>query len=114
MKMAAALFATCAAPVAAETVRCDLDGTALSFPIDMAQFAPPQNPAEPPQRRLTTVTMGAAKFPAEPVVMDGARGFWAEDVNGAELLMIMQPDGAAVLSNSTTNDRLTGTCTVTQ
>ena len=114
MKMQAILCASLATPAAAEVINCNLSGTGVSFEIDRAQLAPPHNDGEPPQRRVTTVQMGDARFPAEPIVMADVRGFWAEGMGGSEVMMVMQPDGSAVYADTRAGERLTGTCEVLQ
>lgn len=98
----------------AEVVTCDLSGTPVRFAIDHSQFAPAIDNAEPPRRRITTVQMGGASFPAEPLLMGNIRGFWAEGLGGSDIMMVMQADGSAVLSNTRAGQRLTGRCEVTQ
>ncbi len=114
MKMQVVLCASLAGPAMAEVVTCDLSGTQLSFAIDHAQFAPAMDSAEPPRRRITTVQMGDARFPAEPLLMGNVRGFWAEGMGGSDIMMVMQADGSAVLSNTRAGQRITGTCEVMQ
>lgn len=98
----------------AEVVSCDLSGVPVQFEIDRAQFAPPINKAEPEQRRITTVSMGDAQFPAEPIMMGDVRGFWAEGLAGSDVMMVMQGDGSAVYADTRAGERLTGTCEVRQ
>ena len=114
MRMQAFLCATLSTPAMAEVVTCDLSGTPVSFAIDATQFAPAINKNEPERRRITTVSMGDATFPAEPLMMGDVRGFWAEGMGGSDVMMVMQSDGSAVYSNTRAGQRLTGTCTVTQ
>ena len=98
----------------AEVVSCDLSGTPVRFEIDYAQFAPPMNPNEPTQRRVTTVQMGDAQFPAEPILMGDVRGFWAEGMGDSDVMMVMQADGSAIYADARAGERLTGTCEVLQ
>ena len=112
IKMPALLCATLAGPAVAEVVTCDLSGTAVRFEIDRAQFAPAVDLAEPPRRRITTVQMGDAQFPAEPIMMGDVRGFWAEGLAGSDVMMVMQADGSAVYADTRAGTRLTGTCEV--
>ncbi|PJI91912.1 hypothetical protein BC777_0753 [Yoonia maricola] len=114
MKVPAVLCAVMAGPAMAEVVSCDLSGTLVRFEIERSQFAPPMNPNEPTQRRVTTVQMGDAQFPAEPIMMDNIRGFWAEGAGGSDIMMVMQGDGSAVYADTSTGARLTGTCEVSQ
>ncbi len=114
MKMPALLCATMAGSAAAETVSCDLSGVPIQFEIDRAQFAPAIDTQEPVRRRVTTVQMGEAQFPAEPIMMGDVRGFWAEGMGGSDIMMVMQGDGSAVYANTRAGERLTGTCEVLQ
>ncbi len=114
MKMQALLCASLSGPAAAEVVICDLSGIPVQFEIEREQFAPPLDLAEPPRRRITTVQMGDAEFPAEPILMGDVRGFWAEGLAGSEVMMVMQADGSAVYANTRAGERLTGTCEVLQ
>lgn len=114
MKIPAFLCATLAGPAMAETIACDLSGIPVQFQIDPAQFAPARDTAEPPRRRITTVQMGDATFPAEPIMMGDVRGFWAEGLAGSDVMMVMQSDGTAVYADTRAGERLTGTCEILQ
>ncbi|MEJ8560506.1 hypothetical protein QTO30_04175 [Yoonia sp. GPGPB17] len=114
MKAATAICAAMAGPTMAEVVSCDFSGTPIQFEIDYAQFAPPMNPDEPTQRRVTTVQLGEATFPAEPILLGDIRGFWADGMGGSDVMMVMQGDGSAVYANTRAGERLTGTCEVLQ
>jgi hypothetical protein len=114
MKMQAFLCATLSGPALAEVVTCDLSGTPVSFAIDASQFAPAFDKNEPERRRITTVRMGEATFPAEPLMMGNVRGFWADGMGGSDIMMVMQADGSAVYSDVRAGERITGTCAVTQ
>ena len=114
MKMPTLLCATLPLPAMAETITCDLSGAAVQFEIDRNQFAPAIDAQEPARRRVTTVQMGDATFPAEPIMMDDIRGFWAEGLGGTDVMMVMQGDGSAVLTDTRAGRRLTGTCEVSQ
>ena len=114
MKMPALLCATLSGPAMAEIVSCDLSGVPVRFEIDRTQFAPPVNIGEPTRRRLTTVSMGDAEFPAEPIMMGDVRGFWAEGMGGSDIMLVMQGDGSAIYANTRAGERLTGTCEVLQ
>ena len=114
MKMHAVLCATMAGPALAEVVSCELAGVPIQFEIDRTQLAPAVDMNEPTQRRVTIVRMGEAQFPAEPIVMGEVRGFWAEGMGGADIMLVMQPDGTAVYANPRAGERLTGTCEVLQ
>ena len=115
-------LAVCAAPLAAETVRCPLSPacqtasgcdvvTNVEFTIDLNQFAPAVDANDPPRRKVTLVTMGDAQFPAEPIWFEGGiRGFSAEGWGGSEMLFIVQPDQTATLVDPREGLRLTGTC----
>jgi len=112
MKMATIICATCAGPVLADQITCDMAGTSVAFAIDRAQFAPPVDAQEPAQRRITTVQMGDATFPAEPILIGDLRGFWAEGLGGSEAVLMIQGNGTATYANTREGTRLTGTCEV--
>ena len=114
MKMPALLCAALPMPAMAEVITCDLSGTPVQFEIDHTQFAPARDAQEPVRRRVTTVQMGDAQFPAEPIMMDDIRGFWAEGLGGTDMMMVMQGDGTAVFADTRAGRRLTGTCEVMQ
>ncbi len=114
MKMPALFCAAMAGPAVAEGVSCDLSGGPLQFEIDRTQFAPALDQNEPTQRRMTTVRMGDAQFPAEPILMGDVRGFWAEGMGGSDVMMVMQGDGTAIYTDTRAGERLTGTCEVLQ
>ncbi|MEM9786518.1 MAG: hypothetical protein AAF801_08440 [Pseudomonadota bacterium] len=101
-------------PAMAETITCDLQGTPVNFTIDCTQFAPAQDSGEPPRRKVTTVQMGGAQFPAEPILMGDVRGFWGEGLGGSNVMFVVQPDGSAVFTNVEAGQRLTGQCEVRQ
>lgn len=115
-------LSVCAAPLAAETLRCDLTPdcvgsaacdaiTTVQFTIDLNQFAPAVDANDPPRRKVTLVTMGAAQFPAEPIWFQGGiRGFSAEGWGGSEMLFIVQTDHTATLVDPREGLRLVGTC----
>jgi len=111
MKVPALLCATMAGPALAEVVTCDLSGVAVRFEIDRTQFAPAIHKDEPARVRITTIQMGDAAFPAEPIIMDKVRGFWAAETDA---MMVMQGDGTAVYVAPRTSERLTGKCEVLQ
>lgn len=113
MRMAVFLSAL-SAPAMADTITCDLEGTSLAFTIDRTQFAPPHDAGEPPRRKVTTVRMGDAQFPAEPILMGDVRGFWAEGLSGSNMMLVVQADGSAVFTNVDAGQRLTGQCEVRQ
>lgn len=114
MRMATIICATWAGPVLADQITCDMAGTPVALTIDRAQFAPPVDPGEPAQRRVTTVQMGDATFPAEPILIGDLRGFWAEGMGGSEVMLLIQPDGQAVYANPRAGERLEGFCEVTR
>jgi hypothetical protein len=111
------------APALAEHVACQLTApctvesaclpfrTTLSFDIDRNQFAPPVDAREPPRRKLTTVFLGNIAFEAEPILLQGRRGFWAELEDGSHLFTI-DADGSAIYSTLPEGRKLTGTCRV--
>ena len=113
MKLAM-LFLALGAPAMAETVTCDLGGTPVTFHIDRTQFAPAQDPGEPPRRKATTVHMGEAQFTAEPILMGDIRGFWAEGMAGSNVMFVVQSNGSAVFTDARAGQRLTGQCEVQQ
>ena len=114
MKMAAVLCATIAGPACAGTVTCDFSGVAVAFAMDESQFAPAQDASDPPRRQITTVQMGDAAFSAEPFIIGDTRGFWTTQDDGAEVLLVMQPDGSAVYADTRNVTPMTGTCEVLQ
>ena len=111
-----ALAITCvlAVPAVAETVTCDMGGTPVQFKIDRSQFGPAHAQGEPVQRRVTSVNMGNATFPAEPIIIGDTRGFWAEGLGGTEVILVMQADGSAVYANPHAGERIKGWCQVGQ
>ncbi len=114
MKMQAFLCATLTGPAMADIITCDLSGTAVQFEIDRSQFAPAIDTQEPARRRVTTVRMDDAQFPAEPIMIGNTMGFWAEGLGGSEMMMVMQADGSAVFANARAGEHLSGTCEVAQ
>jgi len=109
MKLAMVL-STLGAPAVADMITCDLQGTPITFTIDRTQFAQAQAPGDPPRRKVTTVRMGDAQFPAEPILMGDVRGFWAEGQGGSNVMFVVQPDGSAVFTDMRAGQRLTGQC----
>ena len=96
---------------AAETVSCLMDdGTDLAFTIDLTQFSAPHHVNEPPRQQRTVVTHGARSFAATPFLMGAARGFEAEGLGGSTTVFVMQPSGAARLSNAQMGRTLDGLC----
>ena len=91
---------------------CDAAPVSVTFSIDHNQFARAIDANEPPRRKLTQVEMGAARFPAEPIVMGDLRGFHAEGWGGSQLLMIIQADGSGRYTNARTGEVLEGQCEV--
>lgn len=72
----------------------DCQTIAVSFNIDAAQFAQPQDPNDPPRRQMTTVQMDRAVFVAEAILMPGgARGFYEDAGALGSRLMIVQTNG---------------------
>ena len=90
----------------AETVRCDLDGLALSFELDRAQFVDAYAPGEPPRRKVTRVALDEERFEAEPFVLDGQIGFHA----GAR--MFVAQEGRGRLIDTVTGAERNGPCEV--
>ena len=111
MKMPALICAMLSGPAMADVVVCDLSGLTVRFEIDRTQFAPAIDRNEPERLRITTVQMGESSFPAEPIMMDDFRGFWAE---GPEVMLVMQGDGTAIAKGGLAGSRRTGTCEVLQ
>lgn len=112
----AALLGFAVAPnlAMADVISCDLSGTSVRFEIDRTQFAPARDQNEPSRRSITTVQMGNAAFSAEPFIIGDTRGFWTTQDDGAEVLLVMQPDGRAVYSDTRNITPMTGTCEVLQ
>ena len=108
-------LALSALPALAERVTCEMtDGAALTFDIDRSQFSPARDPKEPPRQQRTVVRYGDTQFPAAPFFIGDTRGFEAEGLGGTTTLFVMQPSGAARLSNARAGTELAGICTVTQ
>jgi hypothetical protein len=105
------ICATLASPSMADVVVCDLSGLPVRFEIDRTQFAPAIDRNEPERRRITTVQMGESSFAAEPILMDGLRGFWAET---PDVMLVMQSDGTTIAKGGLAGSRRTGTCEVLQ
>ncbi len=106
-------LALAAVPVAAETVRCEMeDGSNLSFAIDYAQFSPPVHTKEPPRQQRTIVTHGARQFAATPFLLGDTRGFEATATNGATTVFVVQSGGQARLSQQADGVALTGSCQI--
>ena len=103
-----------AGPAFAETVNCDLSGVPVNFEIDRGQFAPALGPNEPPKRKTTVVNMGGTSFDAEPMLMNGLRGFWVEKDGEPRMMMVIQDNGTAVLKEASTNTELSGSCEIIQ
>ncbi|MBT52371.1 MAG: hypothetical protein CMF72_03025 [Mameliella sp.] len=85
-----------------ESYDCDLtrgkDSLSLRFDLDTASFAPPLHRAEPPQRRVSRVTLSDGGFTAEAILSEtGQRGFWSPDRGW---LLTVNRDGAARLSDA--------------
>ncbi len=118
MRFAAPL--TCLAPMAAaDSLACEVaapcptggcEAVAIAFDINRDEFAPAHDPNEPPRRKVTTVQMGNARFPAEAIVMGESRGFWAEGGGGAHVLFMVHADGSAFYIDDRTGLRMEGTC----
>jgi hypothetical protein len=102
-----------AAPAMAEVISCEMsDGDTLEFTIDHNQFVDAVDPNEPPRRKVTHVSYGARSFPAEPIVIGPTRGFHADGLGGTTMMFIMQPGGAATLTNRELGLRVEGLCEV--
>lgn len=112
MRLTPLLCATLAGPAVAEQITCNLSGMPVSFAVDRAQFAPAVDAQEPAQRRITTVQMGDATFPAEPILIGDLRGFWTQAQDGAERTLTAQGDGSAIYVDARDDLRISGTCAV--
>ncbi|MDG1769031.1 MAG: hypothetical protein P8H36_06450 [Yoonia sp.] len=100
-----------ASPVAADVLNCQMaDETEIKFEIHRNQFVDPIDAAEPTQRKVTIVTAGAATFPAEPFIIGGMRGFYADGLGGSPVMFAVAPDGSATFSNARSGEKLTGIC----
>ena len=108
------ILALLGTPAAADSFVCNMEGTPVSFTIDMRQFGPAYNTGEPIPRRVTRVEMGGAQIPAEPIMIGEALGFWAEGMGGSEMMLLIQPNGSAVYANPRAGERLEGSCEVTR
>lgn len=89
---------------------CLTEAVSIAFDIDRTQFAPANDPADPPRRKITFVRMGDRQFPAEAILMGGIRGFWAEGLGGGDVLFIVQPDGTANYVEEPSGFQMEGTC----
>ncbi len=103
---------TCLATTAhADDIRCAMDnGEALTFAIDRTQFVAPQDPNDPPRRKISQVSLGDKRFPAEPFIIGPVRGFHADGLGGSSVMFSVVADGSAKLANTRTGETLTGTC----
>jgi len=98
------------APPCPDGVVCEAAPVTVAFDINRDEFAPPVDPNEPPRRKVTTVQMGDARFPAEAIVMGDVRGFWAEGGGGSHVLFMVHGDGTAHYVDDLTGLRMEGTC----
>lgn len=114
MRIQTLLCASLGSPAIADVIACDMSGTPVQFEIDRTQFAPPQDVNEPHRRKVTTVKMGDAQFQAEPILIGDIRGFWAEDLEGTNVMLLIQSDGSAVYTDIRADQRLTGSCEMQQ
>ena len=106
-QMKLAVCATLAGqPLWSETVRCDLDGLALAFELNRAQFVDAYAPGEPPRRKLTRVALDEERFEAETFVLGGQIGFHA----GAR--MFVAQEGRGRLIDTVTGAERNGPCEV--
>ena len=102
-----------AGPAVSEVISCEMaDGDALNFSIDRNQFVDAVDANEPPRRKVTHVRYGAKAFPAEPILIGDMLGFQADGLSGSTMMFVIQPGGAAVLSNRGQGLRVEGTCEV--
>ncbi len=109
MIRAAAILAASAAQ--ADDLHCVMEnGDIVNFTINRDQFIAPQNPNDPPRRRVTAVTFGDKRFPADPILLGDTRGFHGEGLGGSSIIFIVQPDGAATYANVRSGEKLVGTC----
>ena len=108
----AAAFSACAATqVAAQDLSCVMaDGEAVDFTIDRNQFIDAVSPEEPIRRKVTFVRMGAARFPAEPFIIDDLRGFHAVRSDASQIMFVVNPDGSATYANTTSGEKRFGIC----
>jgi hypothetical protein len=93
--------ASLAQPVTVYT--CTLTGDdatmAVRFQIDRAQLAPPVSKDDPPRRVVAQVEMDGRRLVAEAVALPGGwAGFHSDAPPDVEILMIVDPEGAASLS----------------
>ncbi len=113
----AVLLALAPLPCLADQLACQLvpEGggpeVSLHFGIDRGQFAPPQSPEDPPRRLRSIVTMGETRFAAEPLLMEGGRrGFWTQERAEGPAMMVIEPEGAAKLTDVNSGTVYVGTC----
>ncbi len=103
---------TCLATTAhADDITCMMEnGETLAFAIDRNQFVAPQDPNDPPRRKISQVTFGDMRFPAEPFLIGPVRGFHADGLGGSSVMFSVAADGTATYANTRSGETLTGTC----
>lgn len=103
--------ALAASPALAERFDCMMaDGTVVRFDLDPNQFVDAVSEGEPPRRKVTQVTMGTSKFPAEPFSIGDLAGFSAEALGAGTIMFVVNPSGEAIQTERQTGQRMTGQC----
>ena len=90
---------------------CVLDTMDIRFAIDVTQFAPAVNAADPPRRQQTVVEQDGVARVATPFILGDLVGYTAEALGGTQDILVIQPDGRAQLTNPRAGVRKTGFCT---
>lgn len=109
----ACLASLATSPVWADEITCAMeDGQDLVFTLDRNQFVLPQDPNDPPRRKITQVRYGDKSFPAEPFLLGDRIGFHAEGLGGTSAIFALGPDGRATYANARAGARIAGLCEV--
>lgn len=96
---------------AADEIRCVMENDSeIAFAIDRNQFVAPQDAADPPRRKVTTVTHDDVSYPAEPFLIGKVRGFYADGLGGSSIMFSVAADNSAKLTNTRSGLSLTGRC----
>ena len=82
----------------------------LRFEIDRNQFVDAINTNEPPRNKVTDVTMNGETFAAEPFLIGDVRGFWADNKEAGNRILMIEADGTAQYAEPDLERTMTGTC----
>lgn len=117
MRIATLILAVLPLPGMGEILDCRLlppDGGAavtLRFESDQRQFAPAISPDDPPRQLRSHVIQDGQHYVAEPFQMaGGVRGFWADDRRDGAVLLMVEADGAARMTDQALDQVLSGRC----